>query len=226
MGAWFSALGQISLFIAPWALRRVLLRFLFGFDLHPTARIGASVILSRRLTMGAYARIGSLSFIRGLERLELEEHSHLGNLNWISAFPLNTGASHYREEVGRDPSLVMRQHSAITNRHLIDCTGGVSIGEFSTIAGFRSQILTHSINIVDSVQRSAPVSIGRYSFVGTGVVILGGSILPDYSVLGAGSVLNKVFVDAFRLYAGSPAVMKRELDSGAAYFCRQRGFVV
>jgi acetyltransferase-like isoleucine patch superfamily enzyme len=122
--------------------------------------------------------------------------------------------------------LVIGKHSAITSRHIIDCTNFIRIGEFSTIAGYRSQLLTHSIEIDKNRQWSKPIEIGDYSFVGTNTVILGGSSLPSFSVLGANSLLNKDFKDRYSLLAGVPAVPRRSLPSTYGYFKRKKGFVL
>lgn len=87
--------------------------------------------------------------------------------------------------------MIVGEHSAITNRHLIDCTDRVTLGRFTTFAGFRSQILAHSIDLAECRQSARPVTIGDYCFVGTDCVLLGGSALPDCSVLAAKSLLNK-----------------------------------
>ena len=55
--------------------------------------------------------------------------------------------------------------------------------------------------------------------------MLGGAALPDRSVLGAGSVLNKAHTEECAVYAGQPAVRVKALDPEAAYFHRERGFV-
>ena len=120
----------------------------------------------------------------------------------------------------------MEEHSAITNRHIIDCTNAVHIGKFSTVAGFRSQILTHSIDLEACRQSSAPVTIGDYCFVGTDCVLLGGSSLPNYSILGAKSLLNTSQQQEYYLYAGVPAKPVKELDRDFGYFSRTTGFVI
>src|SRR4029079_13492242 len=106
---------------------------------------------------------------------------------------------HFCHQPDRKPELVLEEHAAITHRHLIDCTHSVVIGRFSTFAGFQSQILSHSIDLTACRQSSAPVRIGAYCFVGTNCVILGGSELPDYSVLGAKSLLNHAYGDTHNL---------------------------
>jgi acetyltransferase-like isoleucine patch superfamily enzyme len=61
--------------------------------------------------------------------------------------------------------------------------------------------------------------------VGTRVTVLGGAALPDRSLLGAGSVLNKAHIEECAVYAGQPAVKVKSVDPEAAYFHRSRGFV-
>src|SRR6185369_2821609 len=134
-------------------------------------------------------------------------------------------AKHLAHLPGRSPQLIVEEHAAITHRHLIDCTHRVEIGRFSTLAGFQSQILSHSIDLEHCRQSSAPVRIGDYCFVGTNSVILGGSTLPSHSVLGAKSLLNKVYENEYSLYAGVPARELKKLDRNLPYFTRAIGFV-
>jgi acetyltransferase-like isoleucine patch superfamily enzyme len=152
------------------------------------------------------------------------EESRIGNLNWITGFPAANQAF-FSEESNRRAELVIGDHAAVTNRHLIDCTNSVRIGRFSTLAGFRSQVLTHSIDLYRCRQASKPISIGEYCFVGTNTVLLSGCALPDYSVLGAGSVLNKTYFETHQLYAGNPARPVKTLDEEMPYFQRSTGFV-
>ena len=221
-----STLVQIIVLFFPWKIRRTLLRLTLGFEIAPTAHIGKSIVNAKRLMMGEKAKIGHLTYVKGLERLELSENSTIGNLNWITGFPLNSTSEFFKNSFGRHPSLHLAAHAAITNRHLIDCTDSVQIGEFATFAGFRSQILTHSINIFSGKQECHPVQIGTYSFVGTGTIILPGSILPPYSILGAGAVLASKFEEPCALYGGVPAKLVKHLPPDAAYFLRTQGRVV
>lgn len=212
--------------LLPWPLRRRLLRAALGYSIHPDARIGWSIVLPTKLTMQKGSYIGHLTLVKGLQQLVLHEHARIGNLNWVTAFPLGTTSSHFQDQPARDPELLLAQHSAITNRHLIDCTDRVTIGEFSTLAGFRSQVLTHSISIDECRQRAGPVSIGRYCFVGTASVLLPRASLADYCVLGAGSVLNKALDEPYWLVAGTPARPVRPLSAEAKYFRREVGYVL
>ncbi len=217
-------LGLLSLLL-PWPIRRIFLERFFGFSLHPTSHLGFAWIFPRRLVLGANATIGHLTVCKGLDLLQLGDSSSIGRGNWITGFPSGP-SSHFAEESERRPELVIGRHSAITHRHLIDCTSAVRLGDFTTFAGFQSQVLTHSIDLARNRQASAPVSIGNYCFVGTNCVFLGGATLPDYSVLGAKSLLNKAMTETHSLYGGIPATRLQALSPDLAYFQRQTGFVV
>lgn len=211
--------------LLPWSLRRRLLESAFGFQIHPTARIGFSWILPRKLVMEAGSRIGSMTIGKNLALMHLCEHSSIGNLNWITGYPPGS-TRHFVHQPDRQPELIVGIHAAITNRHLIDCTDRVTIGAFTTFAGFQSQILTHSIDLAAGRQSAAPVTIGERCFVGTNCVLLGGSMLPDRSVLGAKSLLNKKFREVNTLYGGVPAKALSSLPvTEMAYFQREAGWV-
>jgi acetyltransferase-like isoleucine patch superfamily enzyme len=212
------------LLILPWRLRRIILITIFGYKIHSTARIGFSIVCPDRLEMDAGARIGSLTMCKGISLLKMGEKSSIGSLNWITGFP-EGDRTFFGADVGRRPELVLGAQAAVTTRHFIDCTNSVQIGRFTTFAGARSQILTHSIDLHECRQSSKPVRIGEYCFVGTGCVLLAGSALPDYSVLGACSLLNKEFSEPYFLYAGNPARAIKQLPEDLAYFKRLTGFV-
>ncbi len=218
-------LSMLLSMLLPWSLRRGFLEKQFGFKLHPSSRIGLAWILPDRLVMEANSSIGHLTVCKNIALLHLGESAVIGRGNWITGFPLGP-SPHFAEETDRKPQLIVGAHSAITHRHLIDCTNSITIGSFTTFAGFQSQMLTHSIDLAQSRQRSAPITIGDYCFVGTNSVLLGGSALPSFCVLGAKSLLNKSFTATHRLYAGAPARELQELPEDYAYFRRPIGFVV
>jgi acetyltransferase-like isoleucine patch superfamily enzyme len=209
----------------PWRLKRLLLRSLYGYELDSTAHIGLAWVFPRRLSMGPHSSIGHFTVCKGLESLSLGEHAIIGRLNWISAYPLNQ-PPHFRHRADRKPQLLVGEHAAITHRHIIDCTDEVVVGAYATVAGYRSQILTHSVDLKECRQDAKPVRIGRYSFIGTACTILGGAVVPDHSVLGAGSLLNKAFEESFRLYAGVPAKAVSHLDADMKYFTRSTGYII
>ena len=211
--------------LLPWPVRRWTLRRWFGYEIHPTARIGRSWVFPKRLIMEAHSSIGNLTVCKNLGLVHLGEHAVVGNLGWITGFPPGP-SRHFAHEPDRRPHLIVGAHAAITHRHIIDCTNTVTIGAFTTFAGFQSQILTHSIDLATSRQSSGPVTIGEYCFVGTNCVLLGGAVLPDRSVLGAKSLLNKAFTETGHLYGGVPAKPIQPLPvAETAYFHRPQGMV-
>ena len=211
-------------FLLPWGLRRSFLERQFGYSIHPTSHIGFAWIFPRQLVMEEGARIGHLNVCKNIDLFHLGAHAVVGQLNWITGFP--SGPSrHFAHQPDRQPELILERHAGISSRHLIDCTAQVRIGAFATIAGFRSQLLTHSIDLAAGRQSAEPIEIGEYCFTGTNSVMLGGSVLPHHSVLGAQSLLNKKWDEPFRLYAGVPAKPVKELSPELEYFRRTEGFV-
>ena len=210
----------------PWSLRRLALKTIFGFKIDKTAFISRfALILPTRLEMGPGSSIGSFTVCKGLELMRLDERALVGPLNWITAFPVGTASPHFELDPDRKAHLIMERHACITSRQHIDCTDEVRLGAFSTLAGYRTQILTHSIDLIESRQRCNPVQIGSYCFVGTCCVLMGGSSLPDRSVLGANSLLASRLETPGYLYAGVPARAIRPMDPEAKYFSRTAGFV-
>lgn len=212
----------------PVFIKRYLYKLFFNYELHPNSHIGLSWIFVDSLTMGDGAKIGNLNVIKGINDLRLGQFATIGNLNWISAFPINSNSAHFQHERGnRIPSLILGEHTAITNRHLLDCTNRVEIKRFSTFAGFKSTVLTHSIDLKNCRQSSKPITIGEYCFIGTGCILLGGSTVPDHCVVAAGSTLNKPLESTYSLYGGTPAKLIKSLESeNLEYFNRKTGFVI
>jgi UDP-3-O-[3-hydroxymyristoyl] glucosamine N-acyltransferase len=213
---------QVVLLFFPWAIRRRILTRI-GFSLAPGAYIGFSIVTAKSVVLAEDARIGHLTMIKKLDLLCLGEKTLIGNLNWITGFPGDHSSRFVR--TGRVSSLTLGEHAAITHRHYIDCTAPVSIGAFSTLAGVRTQIFTHSINLETCKQESSAVSIGNYCLIGTGSILLPGAAMADYSVLSAGSMLKSRFVDTHVLLSGIPAAAVKRLSPALKYFHRDVGAV-
>jgi acetyltransferase-like isoleucine patch superfamily enzyme len=216
---------QAFIVIQPWFIKRFLLQKLLGYKIHPTARIGFSWIFPDQLIMEKNSVIGHFNIAIHLNKIHLQNHAKIGRGNWITGFSINKKSKHFIHQPNRTPELIVGEHSAITKNHHFDCTHQIKIGKFTTIAGYQSQLLTHSINIEENRQDSSPIFIGDYCFVSTNVVIIGGACLPSFSVLGAKSLLNKEFKDTHFLYGGVPAKSITALNASSKYFTRTEGFV-
>jgi acetyltransferase-like isoleucine patch superfamily enzyme len=210
--------------LLPWPIRRVFLSRVFQWKIHSTARIGFSFVAVDYLEMSAHAQIGNCNIIRNLNSVRLAEYSKIGTFNWLYGMRKHN-PRHFRSETARDPALIIGMHTSITSRHLIDATNTVRIGEYSTIAGFRSQIITHGINIDDCLQETEPVTIGNYVMIGTGCIILKGAVVPNFCVVAAGSVVGHRRYAEYSLLGGIPASTIKSLDPQAKYFGRTVGSV-
>ncbi|MDD5202069.1 MAG: hypothetical protein PHH41_02890 [Sulfurimonas sp.] len=216
---------SILILFFPWMIRRHLYKLLFKYEIHKNSYIGFSWIFPDKLILSNGAKIGHLTVCKNIASLEMSESSRIGSLNWITGFPHSTKSLHFINDVSRFPALILKEHSAITSRHLIDCTDTITIGEFTTIAGIRSQLLTHSINMESSRQEASPIKIGKYCFIGTNSIVLKGNIVGDFIVISAMSLVNKNLTENHAMYGGVPVKKIKLLSSKYQYFTRKKGFI-
>jgi acetyltransferase-like isoleucine patch superfamily enzyme len=215
---------QCLFFIFPWFIRRRLLNALLNIKIDKTAHIGFSIILARSGSMDKHSQIMNFTFVNELDKFVMKENSKIGKKNWItgSSAELKKG---YAASPNRKCEFILGFHSRITPKHHFDCNGGVYIGDFTTIAGTGSQILTHGIDLIENVQRAGSVVIGKYCFIGTKSLFLMGSSIPDYSLLAAGAVVSKKHIEPYGIYAGVPAKKIKGLPKESKYFLRTHGNV-
>jgi acetyltransferase-like isoleucine patch superfamily enzyme len=192
---------------------------LFSWNIAEDARIGIAAISARRLVLGPGSKIGHFTVCRGLENLHLESGALIGKGNWITAHPLTRPGF----DDARMPELVLEREAAITGQHIIDCTDRVHLGQFSTLAGWQTQVLTHAIDVGTNRQSCRPILIGEYSFVGTRAVLLPGAHVPPRSVVAAGAVVSDELEEELVIYAGVPARRIKALTGKEHYFSRSRG---
>lgn len=210
--------------VAPHGVKRWLFRHLLGWHVADTARIGLSWIDVAYVSMGDGARIGHFTVARDLTDLVLGDRASIGQWNWLSASPMflaadrAAGSAQFR-------GLLIGSDSALTSRHYVDCSGGVTIGHHTTIGGVRSTILTHQIDLAESRQTTLGVTIGDYCFVSSNVAVTPGSSMADRAVVAMGATVVGALQEGGVLYAGVPArVVRRDLDD-FLYFRRRWGFV-
>ena len=163
------------------------------------------------------ARLGPFSIYRDLVEILVGEHSDIGSWNWVTCAPNLVTA------LNSDGYLRIGNHSAITSRHYLDCSGGIAIGDYVTVAGVRSTFITHQISIERNEQTVAAISVGDYALLGSNVSIVPGARVPDRSLVAMGSVVARGLEEANSLYAGVPARRVRAIEG--AYFTRSDGSV-
>jgi len=168
--------------------------------------------------MGEHSRIGNFTTCTGLRLLELKDSALIGNGNRIFGPRLGATTDYAHRE--RFPALLVGTSAAITHDHILDCTDTISIGSNTIVAGYRSQFLSHSLDLRSSRQDCEPITIGHSCFIGTSSIILKGATLPDRCVLGAGSVLKKEKNNQPGLYWGVPAARVGDAERYEKWFDR------
>lgn len=204
--------------VLPPSLRRELARRVLGWDIDPTAYIGRSVILVDHVSMGPRASIGPRNVIRALEELRLDEGASIATRNWIIGIPRSVDV--FPTSQDRRPSLTLGKGAMITDAHEIDCADRVVLGDHAALGGFRSQILTHSLNLVKDRFEAAPVEIGERSAVMSGCILQSGTRVPPRCIVSAGSVINTKLTAELTFYRGNPAEPVRELPETLGFFRR------
>jgi acetyltransferase-like isoleucine patch superfamily enzyme len=204
--------------VLPPRLARLVGTRLLGWDIHPTARIGTSLVLARRVTMGPGAAIGPFNTIRHLEELRMDEGAAIGGRNLIIGIPLGRGA--FPHSPNRDPSLIMGKYSLLTVQHSVDCSDRVEIGDYSGLAGFRCAVLTHSVNPVRDRFETSPVVVGDHTAIMSGTTLLSGARVPSRCIVSAGSVVNTRLTEELTMYSGNPAEATRTLPATLGYLHR------
>lgn len=205
--------------ILPQKIKFSIYRRTMAAEIESDVHVGISVIYARKLVLKKGSFIGNFNILRNIEKLELGQGARIGNKNYATALPLGS-KRHFGQFPERFPALVLGDHASITGNHFFDCNDQISIGDFSIIAGRATFIYTHGISVMEAQQTCAPVKIGKYCMVAARCVLVKGASLPDYSVLGAQSVLVKEYAEPYKLYSGNPAKPARPLPEHAKFFSR------
>lgn len=207
--------------LLPSAIKVVLYRHIFGYDVGKGVKIGFSPFVGvRRCRIGDGVRIGHLNLFYQVEDLDLEEHVSVGFLNVLRGGRIRLGAygSIFRmnfinsilepdNDSIADPVLDVGPAAVITAGHRIDFTDRVTLGASTVIGGRGSALWTHSR------QRTRPITIGTHCYLGSGVQVAPGTELGDFCVVSLGAVLMGRFKEPRVLILGNPARVERQLRS-------------
>jgi acetyltransferase-like isoleucine patch superfamily enzyme len=206
----------------PSKVKTFILRHLLGFDVSRDAYIGLSLVMCENLLLEEGVIIGHLSVVKGNMTLHMKARSTIGQFNWITGGNPNPS---YFKGCDRRPGLVLGEETSITSRHILDCTDGITIGRFTTLAGYRSVILAHGIDYRASKQDCKPINIGDYCLIGSNVTILMGVQVANRTIIGAGSLVAESIEKDLGVWGGVPARRIKELSGEEGYFRRNKGHV-
>lgn len=208
----------------PGAIKRAILRLVFGFRIGKRVRLGIAYFDCTELTIeddasighgaifknvgsvriGRFAVVGPLNLFRGGDRIELDDYAQLLRLNVINAIP------HHDCYGLLDSTFVLGYGAVVASSHWIDFTDRVSIGRRSMLGGRNSSIWTHNR------RRAAPVRIGDFCYMGSETRIAPGVTIPDCSVVAMGSVVSSPFTATWTFIGGAPARITRRLTEADA----------
>jgi len=175
-------------------------------------RIGhLNVIIGvQRLSMGDHVRIGHLNIIRGGEEVRLGRYSEIMRMNEINSIPEPDVVNPV------EPRFLLGAGSIVTTGHKIDFTDRVDIGRRTIIGGRNSSLWTHNR------QRTRPINIGEFAYVGSEIRMAPGSSIPSRCIVGIGSVITSEIDAEEWLIAGVPAKPIKELSSEDRFLIERR----
>jgi acetyltransferase-like isoleucine patch superfamily enzyme len=192
-----------------------------GFRVAPSARIAPCLLTGvSQLEIADDCVIGSFNIIKDLTCLSMGRGSTIGHWNWISAATLLVQPG--EPAFGR---LRLGEHASLTSRHYVDVSGGVDIGRHAVVAGHKSTLMTHGIDMARGRQEAKGISVGAYTIISSDCRLAPGSSVPDRCLVGMGSVIIGSLPDELTLYAGVPARHIRKLDPASAFFRKTTSFI-
>jgi acetyltransferase-like isoleucine patch superfamily enzyme len=181
-------------------------------EIEDDARVGhLNVIIGvQRLTMGDHVRIGHLNIIRGGEEVRLGRYSEIMRMNEINSIPEPDAVNPV------EPRFMLGAGSIVTTGHKIDFTDRVDIGRRTIIGGRNSSLWTHNR------QRTRPINIGEFAYVGSEIRMAPGSSIPSRCIVGIGSVITSEIDAEEWLIAGVPAKPIKELGAEDRFLIERR----
>ena len=204
----------------PSFLKRPCYRLFFGYRIGKRVKVGLSIIDARECLIDDDVQIGHLNVIIGVQKLTVGDNVKIGHLNIIRGgdevrlgryseiMRLNEINSIVEPDVVNEvePRFLLGEGSIVTTGHKIDFTDRVEIGRRSIIGGRNSSLWTHNR------QRTRPIEIGSFTYVGSEIRMAPGSLLPSRCVVGIGSVITGRLDGEEKLIAGVPAKVIKELS--------------
>lgn len=216
--------------LLPSFLKRPCYRLFYGYRIGKRVRIGVSIIDAQECEIADDVLIGHLNMVLGVKKISIGDHTKIGHLNIIRGGD-EVRLGRYSEIMRTnqinsipdpdvvnptDPRFSLGDGSIITTGHKIDFTDRVEIGRRSIIGGRNSSLWTHNR------QRTRPIEIGSFTYVGSEIRMAPGSTLPSRCIIGIGAVVTGQFTEEERLIAGVPAKALKELSEEDRFLIERR----
>lgn len=204
-------------FLLPSFLLRLILRIL-GHKIGYNVKIGFSFLclkeisLANNVKIGHFniflnnsflleknSKIGYLNFFKGPFNLILKNDSEISNKNYLTR--AKKGVSY------GESNLTLHQFSIITVSHHLDLTRSITFGEYSILAGIRSQMWTHGYyhadKGLDRIRIDGEITIGNNVYIGSSCIFNPGVKVGNAIHIGGGSVISKN-IDEKGMYVNQP----------------------
>lgn len=216
--------------LLPSFLKRPCYRLFYGYRIGKRVHIGVSIIDARECEIADDVLIGHLNLVLGVKKISIGDHTKIGHLNIIRGGD-EVRLGRYSEIMRTnqinsipdpdvvnptDPRFSLGDGSIITTGHKIDFTDRVEIGRRSIIGGRNSSLWTHNR------QRTRPIEIGSFTYVGSEIRMAPGSTLPSRCIVGIGAVVTGQLTEEERLIAGVPAKVLKELSEEDRFLIERR----
>ena len=223
MRSWRRRLRLVVLVLVgmlPGFLKRPLYRSLFGYGIGEGVKIGLVLLDARRVDLGAgtvighfnavvrvgefrtgrCVRLGPLNIVRGGDLVRFGDYVTIMRLNVLNAIPDHDCVTQPVSE------LHLAQGAIVVSGHRIDFTDTVRIGRNVILGGRNSSLWTHNR------QRTAPVTIGDFCYLGSEIRIAPGSTVAPECIVALGAVVSGDLPTPRSLVGGVPARVIRPLS--------------
>lgn len=176
-------------------------------------RLFTLVLASQFRQIGKGTRIEPPFRFANIQEICLEDNVIIHRDSWLLVLGGLNGKS--------EPRMVIKSHAGIGMGATISAAEGVTIGEHALLA--RNVYISdnsHAFeNVIDpimlqGIDKPAPVSIGRHSWLGQNVCVLPGVTIGEHCVIGANSVVNRSIPD-FSVAVGAPARVVKRYNRGS-----------
>lgn len=209
----------LTFFIALLPASRIknLLLNMLSHQIDRTARFGPNIVLGLcTINIGRLSLVRPFNVFRDVD-LSMGDDAIIGSWNWFSAalelhtFPAYTG----KVQIGNS--------AAINSRNYFDCSGGITFGAFSSLAGVRSTFITHFKDTKINKQTCKSIQIGERTMLSSNINVAPGAVVGAKSIVAMGSVLIAEVYPSGSLIAGIPGKVKGPRDG--LWFDRVTGIV-
>lgn len=179
-------------------VRSVLYSLLLGYKI-TNSKIGWLAVIDVDSFIASNAHIGRMNIFRGPMNVVIKSNVQIGFRNRFNC------GQWVAKKLDYDRTLIIEDDVLITNGHHFDVAGKIVIGARSVIAGMGTQFWTHGNGV-----ENKDISIGSGCYVGTSSIFCPGSQIADNTLVGAGTVISKVFDESDVLIVGSDGKIKRK----------------